>query len=154
VVDGQGLPLRLKNAHGLPRSSATGQRLEADIRNRLLRLPEQVASAPKLTEDPSPGLERWSLNPQSTIRNMVPVLLRHPQITKLAKPEARSGALACGLGHGRSAAGLSPLRRLYMAVAIAVILIRWSWSVMTERAGRGVLRAPGRALPGSDEPGS
>jgi Concanavalin A-like lectin/glucanases superfamily/Bacterial TSP3 repeat/Bacterial Ig-like domain len=111
-VDAQGFPLRLAMHLAFP-EERNGSHLEADVQTDFSGFPQQVASIPKLTDNPVAWAN--SLFSQSAINN--------PQspINKAAETGGAGGALACGLGATALLLACRRSRRLYAAVVIAVI---------------------------------
>ncbi len=105
-VDDRGLPLRLAMHVAFP-AQRDGSYVEADIQTTFSGFPEQIAAAPSLAEDPL----AWA----ST-------LLQQSSPKDVAKTGGTGGALACSLGAIALLLACRRSRRLYAAVAVAVIL--------------------------------
>ena len=112
-VDARGLPLRLAMHLAFP-EQRDGSHLEADIQTDFSGFPEELAAAPKFTEDPL----AWAdfLVTQSSFVD------RESSIQGAAKAGGAGGALACSLGTIVLLLACRRSRRLYAAVVVAVIL--------------------------------
>jgi Concanavalin A-like lectin/glucanases superfamily/Bacterial TSP3 repeat len=105
-VDARGMPMRLALHLAFP-EERNGAHLEADVQTAFSGFPEQVAAAPKVTDDPL----TWAGS-----------LLSQSNVNKASETGGTGGALACGLGAAALLLACRRSRRLYAAVVVAMIL--------------------------------